>query len=115
MMQLVNSLTNEVLLPHIEVANTLWQRFRGLMFHSQLPQNYGLWIEPCSSVHTMWMRMPIDIYFISREGSVLEFREQVVPWKTSIPKSRARCVLEIANPTLKIALGTQVHLQEPCQ
>jgi uncharacterized membrane protein (UPF0127 family) len=38
-------------------------------------------LAPCSSIHTAFMRFPIDVLFVTREGAVLKVAERVAPWR----------------------------------
>ncbi|XZE51432.1 DUF192 domain-containing protein [Planctomycetaceae bacterium SH139] len=80
--------TGEVLLPRLFVASTFWQRFRGLQFARPLDSESGLLLRNCRSVHTMWMRFPIDLIFLSKDLEVLEVRTAVTPWQIVVPKVR---------------------------
>lgn len=61
-------------------ARNPWQRFRGLMLRSRLDPGVGLRIEPCRSIHMMFMRFPIDAVFYDREGRVTKVARNVRPW-----------------------------------
>ena len=41
-------------------ATSYWQRFRGLMLRKRLNPGEALVIEPCSSIHMMFMLFAID-------------------------------------------------------
>lgn len=109
-MQLIDCKTESVVLPQIEIASNLWHRFRGLMFRKNFVSGFGLWIEPCRSVHTMWMRINIDVYFIGKDGTIMEVHEAVKPWSIVIPKKRSFCVLEVPTPDVTLAVGSRVRL-----
>lgn len=64
----------------IEVADNFFTRFRGLMLRKSLPENQGLLISPCNSVHMCWMRFAIDIVYIDRNYKVLKIVENLRPW-----------------------------------
>ncbi|MDB4679064.1 DUF192 domain-containing protein [bacterium] len=120
-MRLIDPQTQEVLLTDVEVASNLWQRFFGLMFRRNFQHGFGLWLEPCRSIHTMWMRVPIDVYFINQDGMIVEHRAHVVPWSLVVPKQDCCRVLEIpcAGKNLaakdlvvkNLAVGNKVCLQ----
>lgn len=64
----------------------------------------GLLIPRCSSVHTFGMRFPLDLFFLDRDGAVLDRR-----WSLS-PSRIARCrgaasVLELPSQPLEISSG----------
>lgn len=111
-MKLINAQTQEVLIPNVEVASTIWQRFRGLMFRRNVGHGFGLWLEPCRSIHTMWMPIPIDVYFIDQDGLIVEHRARVAPWSIVIPNHECRTVLEVPYSTNDMTVGTKVCLQE---
>lgn len=70
----------------LELADHFLGRLRGLMLRRSLPQAGGLWLEPCNSIHMLFMRFPIDVLFVRRLAEaqgvleVLAIRESVRPW-----------------------------------
>lgn len=63
-------------------ANTFFKRLRGLLGRTSLPMNEGLLLEPCSAVHMMGMKFPIDIVFLSLNDRVLSVFTHVPPgWR----------------------------------
>lgn len=75
------------------------QRAIGLLGSSTLPPDEGLWLKPCKSIHTFFMRYPIDVLFLDSEGTIVH-QESLVPWRISRWVSRAEGVLEVAAGTL---------------
>ncbi len=70
-------------------------RNRGLLGRDGLPTDQALVLAPCSSVHTFFMRFPIDILFVSRDGVVLRIRRAVRPWRLAA-RLGAFAVIEMA-------------------
>jgi uncharacterized membrane protein (UPF0127 family) len=87
------------------VASSLVDRAVGLLGTSSLSAGEGLWLTPCSSIHTLFMRYPIDVLFLNREGIVLE-RQTLAPWRFSRWLMASRSVLELAAGVLEHT-GTQ--------
>lgn len=85
--------SGERLLERVETAITVWERFRGLMLRHPLPEGQGLLITDCNSVHTCFMRFPIDLIYISGDNCVLKLVPAVKPWRVSACRG-ARAVLE---------------------
>ena len=79
------------------VADTFVRRFCGLQFKRGLEQGSGLLLVPCGSIHTFWMRFPIDVLFLSDSGRVVEIRQDVCPWCGAVCKKKPHAVLEIAS------------------
>lgn len=78
------------------VAQTLFQRLRGLLGSSPLSPEEALLIPQCNSVHTFFMRYSIDICFLSRDFSVLKTLSSVPPWRITGIVFRAYYTLETA-------------------
>ena len=80
----------------VELANTFFTRLVGLLSRSSLPNDQGLLLDPCSSIHTLGMRFPIDIIYLDKENKVLGNADDLKPNRFSFaPKGTAK-VLEIA-------------------
>ncbi len=68
-----------VLGDQIDVADTSAKRNQGLLKHKELSQGHGLWIVPCESVHTFFMRFAIDLVYMDRRYKVKKVRSAVGP------------------------------------
>jgi uncharacterized membrane protein (UPF0127 family) len=68
---------------------------RGLMGRRLLPAGDGLLLSPAPSIHTGFMRFPIDVIFLDRELSVLKLVERLKPWRAAGARG-ARSVLELS-------------------
>ncbi len=77
------------------VATRFGDRLLGLMGERRLAQGSGLWIAPCNSIHTFFMRFEIDAVYLDRDGKVLAVRRNMKPWRVEWPVHRAHSVLEI--------------------
>lgn len=77
-----------------ELADRSLPRMRGLIGRRRLPAGAGLLLRPAPSIHTAFMRFPIDALFLDRELRVLEVVERLRPWRVA-SKYGARAVLEL--------------------
>jgi uncharacterized membrane protein (UPF0127 family) len=68
-------------------ANSLKSRTLGLMMLGELPAGTGLHIPRCKSVHTFWMRFPIDLVWLDRDGAVVRIDEKVKRRSSSCRKA----------------------------
>ena len=93
---LVTNVTRgKILADSLDVADTFAKSLMGLMGKSCLKGRRGLWIKPCQSVHTFWMRFPVDVLFLDKEGIVVHFIESMKPFRISKHVLKARSVLEL--------------------
>lgn len=94
-MVLRNERTGQVLATLVEPAFDSASRKRGLLGRDGLPPGHALVIAPSNMVHTFFMRFPIDILFVSRDGTVRKVSERV-PARRLAGSLRAFAVIEMA-------------------
>jgi uncharacterized membrane protein (UPF0127 family) len=75
------------------VAASPLARMRGLLGRRSLAPGEGLLLRPASSVHTFFMRFPIDVVFVSAAGEVLKIAG-LPPWRTAAARG-AKAVVEL--------------------
>lgn len=76
-----NASTAKVVAATVELAMTRTTRRVGLLGRDRLEPGHGMLIAPCSSIHTWFMRFPIDVMFVTRDGRVLKTRSAMPSWK----------------------------------
>jgi uncharacterized membrane protein (UPF0127 family) len=76
------------------LADRPWTRMRGLLGRKELAADEGILLSPASSIHTWFMRFPIDVVFLGSDLTVLGVREAVRPWRMKGWRG-ARFVLEL--------------------
>jgi uncharacterized membrane protein (UPF0127 family) len=84
-----------VLCERCDVADTLATRLRGLLGRDRLEPGDGLLLRPAGSVHTCFMRMPIDLVLLDGDLRVLRTVAGLAPWRAA-GAWRARAALELA-------------------
>ena len=89
-----------MLATRLEVANSAQARQKGLLGRDGLAQGEGLWIVPCESVHTFFMRFAIDLVYLDRKNRVKKVRSGVGPWRLSACFS-AHSVIELASGSVR--------------
>ena len=77
------------------VATSFASRFRGLMGVAELPAGSGILFPGTSSVHTHFMRFPIDVVFLDSGWRIVSVVAALRPWRFAAAK-RASTVLELA-------------------
>ena len=71
-MKLYNKTKNIVLAENVIVADSFFKRMKGLLGRKELNPGEGLILKPCNSVHTFFMRFPIDIVFVDKNNKVIK-------------------------------------------
>ena len=93
MARILNVTKVTVVAEDLAVARSFWGRFRGLMLRRRMASGEALLIEPSASIHTAFMRFPIDVVFLDRENQVVKVAENVRPFRAVL--SRGKSALEL--------------------
>ncbi len=81
---LVRNLTRDTIVAdNADIADTSATRRTGLLKREKLDPGQGLWIVPCESVHTFFMKFAIDLVYLDRKHKVKKVRHAVGPWRLS--------------------------------
>lgn len=99
-LQVLNVTRGTVLATRLEAAHTGPTRRKGLLGREGLSPGEGLWIAPCESVHTFFMRFPIDLVYLDRKNRIRKVRSAVGPWRMSVCLA-AHGVLELPAGTIR--------------
>jgi uncharacterized membrane protein (UPF0127 family) len=79
----------------VVVADTTWRRLRGALGWKRLESGTGILLRPAWSIHTAFMRFPMDVVFIDPDQVVLRVDPKLGPFKTASCRG-AREVVELA-------------------
>jgi len=101
-----NQTRNSVLGDAVDVADTSDKRRVGLLKHERLEPGTGLWIVPCESVHTFFMKFPIDLVYVDKQRRVKKIRSRVPAWRMSACLT-AHSIVELPAGTIEKS-GTHV-------
>jgi uncharacterized membrane protein (UPF0127 family) len=99
-LRVLNQTRNTLLAACMEVADSSAKRNKGLLGRESLASGEGLWIRPCESVHTFWMRFPIDLVYIDRNNRIRKLVSAVPAWRLSACLT-AHSVLELPSGTIR--------------
>lgn len=99
-LRVLNVTRGTMLATRLEAAHTGATRRKGLLGRDGLLPGEGLWIAPCESVHTFFMRFPIDLVYLDREHRIKKARSAVGPWRLSACLS-AHSILELPAGTIR--------------
>ena len=81
MLHVKNQTRRTTLVDAGHVADSFWKRFKGLIGTKDLPRGNGLLIEPCNSIHMMFMSIPLDVVYVDKENHVVALDPEIKPWR----------------------------------
>jgi uncharacterized protein len=74
-------------------------RRKGLLGRDSFESGSAMVIAPSNAIHTFWMRFPIDVLFVRRNGMVVKVRRNIPPWRAAAALW-AYAVIELPGGTL---------------
>lgn len=100
-MVLIEANSGAVVAHRVRIADRWWSRLRGLLGRSSLAEGEALVLSPCSSIHTLGMRFPIDVIFVDAEGVIRCLAERVPPWRLGPICPGSRHAIELPAGTIR--------------
>ncbi len=94
----------------VVVADSTGRRLRGLLGKKELPSGHAVLLRPAWSIHTAFMRFPIDVVFLDADQNVVKIVPNLPSFKTASCRG-AREVVELRAGECErrgLALGDRV-------
>jgi uncharacterized protein len=79
----------------VVVADRAHRRMRGLLGRRYLRKGEGMVLRPAWSIHTAFMRFPIDVVFLDADQVVIKIEPEVRSWRT-VSCRGAREIVELS-------------------
>ncbi len=99
MLRIENLTQNTTLVEEGRAATNFLTKLRGLMGVRHLPAGTGLLIADCNSVHTHFMRIPIDVLYIDEQHRVVDMDLEMASWRIGRTRNGAKAVIEVPSGT----------------
>jgi len=112
--QLINSTTGEMISEHLNIAESFWQRAKGLIGRKKLNINEGLYIPGCRSIHMMFMLFSIDVIFIDKQYAITKIISEIKPFCLGFGTLTSNGVIELPVGTIKqhkFSIGDNLIIQ----
>jgi uncharacterized membrane protein (UPF0127 family) len=104
----------EIICNKMIVANQIFDRMKGLMFSTEMPECDGFLIAPCNSIHTFFMLYSLDLLFLDKNFTVVKALYGFSPWRITWIYFKAHQVLEMQAGTMKKDIKTGDKLEALC-
>jgi uncharacterized protein len=111
---IINQRNEKVIAHHVIPAYTFWRRLKGLMFRKSLPADYAMHIKPCSSIHTFFMKFPLDVLYIDENNQVVKVSRNIPPGKMEKVVKKAQSVIEMPAGSIEeaIEVGDKIQIKK---
>ena len=92
----VQNLTREETIgTDVRVADNEWTRLKGLIGSKPLQEGEGLLITSSQGVHMWWMKFPLDVAMLDKDGRVVALYRDLQPGKRTRMHWDAHYALEL--------------------
>lgn len=93
----LNTSKNVLIAQEAYIAATMESRLRGLLGRASLGSNEALILKPCNSIHTFFMRFPIDVLFLDKDMKVVKTIQNMGPNKLGPIIWKSRIAIELSS------------------
>lgn len=110
--KIINATEGREIVSSAKVASSFSSRLLGLMFKKKIKNEQALIFYQAPSIHTFFMRFPIDIIFLDKKMKVKRIVNCLRPWKAIICKG-AYATIEFSSGKIKdgnINLDDQIKI-----
>jgi len=113
-MRIINKTNSFVVAEEAIVANTPFKRMKGLLGRKELKESQALVLDPCNSIHTFFMRFPIDILFLDKNNKIIKTISCLKPFRLTSIYFNSAFAIELPSgkiQSLSIRKGDNLSLE----
>ena len=111
--RLIDKSSDQLIACPVRRAAGFLERAAGLMGKRDLPEKSALWLCPCPSVHTFFMKFPLDVIFADRGLQVVSVFHSAPPGKLLFGGWKSHSAFEMRGgrlKSLKLKKGDQLYV-----
>jgi uncharacterized membrane protein (UPF0127 family) len=115
MVRIIDSRTGGILAGRARICDSAFSRFCGLMLRASLPEDEGIVLSPCGSVHMALMRFSIDVLYLDRAGRVVKLVRRLRPYRVSFGGRHAHSAIEIPSGSIErlgVLEGDEIRMED---
>ena len=94
---------------NIFINKNFISKLKGLMFKKTF--NYGICLVKCNSIHTFFMKQPIDVYMTDKNYQILYIYKNLKKNKIILPKKNVYYTFELPINITNYKLNEKIKLQ----
>lgn len=100
-MKIINKQNNIILADNVIMADTIFKRMKGLLGAKEIKKGYALILNPCNSIHTFFMRFPIDVLFLNKNNQVIKVVHSIKPFRLTNIYLNSSLAIEFSSGTIR--------------
>lgn len=91
-------------------CKSFFSRLKGFMFQKKI--THSLLFNHCNSIHTFFMKTPIDVIFCNKENTILYYYPNLSPNKIILPKHNVTQVYELPPNYFNIKIKDRLEIKK---
>lgn len=103
-MKIINKTNNNILADNVKVAANPFARMKGLLGRKEFSKGEALILDPCNSIHMLFMRFPIDVLFVGKDNRVVKAISSIKPFSMTSIFFKSRLAIELPTGTISSTL-----------
>jgi uncharacterized membrane protein (UPF0127 family) len=110
---IINLTKQTWLATQVRKADNFLTRLVGLLKRTHLGPEEALWLMPSRGIHTIGMKFPIDVMFLTKDNKVIGLRSELAPYRISAVYWRGYSVVELPSGTIRKShteIGDQLEI-----
>ncbi len=100
-MKIVNLANNISLSEDALPAYSFAKRLKGLLGRQSLRRGQAMLLRPANSIHTFFMRFPIDVLFVDKNNMVIKTINNIPPFRATRIYFKSAFVIELPAGTIQ--------------
>jgi uncharacterized membrane protein (UPF0127 family) len=84
----------------VAVADTIFARLKGFIGRLRLRADEGIWMVPSRGIHTLGVRVPLDLIYLDENLRVIHLEEHFPTFWIAPLRTQAESVLELPSHTI---------------
>ena len=92
--RIINKTKEAVILKRAKIAESFLSRLLGLMFKKNISVEEGMIFYYTSSIHTCFMRFPIEVVFLNRDMEAIKVYHKLKPFRLA-GTLKCYCIIEM--------------------
>ena len=100
----------------VTLADTHFQRLKGLVGKIRLKGDEGIWVVPSQGVHTIGVLFPVDLIYLDEGDRVVQMEESFGTFRIGPVRKDCSSVLELPTRTIyssQTRVGDQLLISRP--
>jgi uncharacterized membrane protein (UPF0127 family) len=85
---------NLMIVSKVKIADSFWTRLSGYMFRNN-PHVPAILFKPAVSIHTFFMKFPLDVVFMDHQFRIIKIYKNLSPWRHTWFYLKSKNTLEL--------------------